>query len=389
MKSSNYARIFADVVRSHDPKANDVSLSREDREMEIELIRQAMSRRKKRVNVYVGASAGAAAALLVIAGLGWRAQGGEAARLSHVDSSPEAKGQPVTTPIAIAIASGNGAIVAAPGSSTPAVAGRTLTAGSRLIVDPNKGAKLALSTGTRLDVQPGSQLGVVEDGRTQIFALSAGSLQAEVAKLRPDERFLVRTTDAEVEVRGTSFVVDVVPPDADCGGGATTRVNVSEGVVVVRSQGREDALHAGESWPRGCRKVALATGTAPHVAPKRGNRSDPGNASATPAAPNAESPVAAQGAATPSSTLAEENNLFAEGALARRNGQLALALGKMDRLLEVYPSGHLAENAAAERMRILRTLDPARAHLAARQYLRQYPAGFARADAESILAGSR
>jgi hypothetical protein len=75
--------------------------------------------------------------------------------------------------------------------------------------------------------------------------------------------------------------------------------------------------------------------------------------------------------------------------LARRYGNLPLAIDKMDRFLERYPASHLAENAAAERMRLLRGLDPAKAAGAARQYLQRYPAGYARADAEAILAGSR
>jgi len=92
---------------------------------------------------------------------------------------------------------------------------------------------------------------------------------------------------------------------------------------------------------------------------------------------------------SPSSTLAEQNNLFVAGMLARRNGQLRRALDQMQRLLADYPTSHLAENAAAERMRLLTVLDPARAPLAAREYLSLYPTGFARAEAESILAANK
>jgi outer membrane protein assembly factor BamD (BamD/ComL family) len=87
--------------------------------------------------------------------------------------------------------------------------------------------------------------------------------------------------------------------------------------------------------------------------------------------------------------LVEENDLFAEGMLARRYGNLPLALDKMDRFLERFPSSNLAENAAAERMRLLRTLDPRKAAGAAAHYIQRYPTGFARTDAEGILAGTR
>lgn len=388
MKSSRYARIFAEAIRRHEPKVSDVVVPRGDRDAEIELIEQAMNRRKRRSALRVGAVATAAAAgLALVASATWRARSIESAR--HV--APEFINAPAASiappSVVVAIASASGAIVASPESSERAVAGRTLTAGSRLIVDSDKGAKLALSTGTRLDVRPGSQLAVVEDSKTQVFSLNAGSLQADVAKLHQDERFLVRTLDAEVEVRGTSFLVNVVASDPDCGEGTSTRVNVSEGVVIVRAHGHEDAVRAGESWPRGCRTFA-AKSPAQSVAEGRSHRIErtaPATAEMK-AAPVPSTPVAPP---SPSSTLAEENNLFAEGMLARRNGQLALALIKMDRLLETYPSGHLAENAAAERIRLLRVLDPARAPLAARQYLKQYPAGFARADAEATLAGPR
>jgi hypothetical protein len=385
MKSSKYARIFAEVMRQHEPTPRDISLSRSDREAEIELIRDAMARRKRHKNILVGASAGAAAALVVVASSTWLSFRTTSARLAPVETSTHPNA-PARGPVVVAIASGSGAIVAAPGSSEPAVTGRTLSAGSRLIVDSDEGAKLALSTGTRLAVHPGSQLAVVEDGRTQIFALNAGSLQADVAKLRQDERFLVRTTDAEIEVRGTSFMVDVVSPDRECDQGTTTRVTVSEGVVIVRSYGREDAVQAGEAWPRGCRWI-VATPSVPHqVATKRANRAELAAPTAGSPSANADTTATARGT-TQASKLAEENNLFAEGVFARRNGQLTVALTKMDRLLEAYPSGHLAENASAERMRLLRVIDPARAAVAAREYVRQYPTGFARGDAESILAG--
>jgi ferric-dicitrate binding protein FerR (iron transport regulator) len=352
-----------------------------------------------------------AAAVLVGAIATWRL-GSErlASTRAAVSASPPNAESQTAAPvaIAIAIASGTGAIVAAPGSSTPAVAGRALQAGSRLMVDPGAGATLSLSTGTRLAVEPRSQLTVVEDGRTQIFALNTGSLRADVAKLSPSERFMVRTSDAEIEVRGTSFLVDVVPSDPSCGGGTTTRVIVYEGVVAVRANGGEDAIKAGEHWPRGCRQPAPPVAQSP-VASKRQAKVGPAAMTNSPFAP-ASAPLAAPTVAAspvdvqslpvppplheaapraPSSALVEENDLFAEGMLARRYGNLRLALEKMERFLDRFPSSHLAENAAAERLRLLHTLDPPKAGVAARYYLQRYPNGFARADAEGILAGTR
>ena len=53
--------------------------------------------------------------------------------------------------------------------------------------------------------------------------------------------------------------------------------------------------------------------------------------------------------------------------------------------LPLVLAGQLAENAAAERMKLLASTDPRKATAAASQYLARYPSGFARAAAESIL----
>jgi hypothetical protein len=58
-----------------------------------------------------------------------------------------------------------------------------------------------------------------------------------------------------------------------------------------------------------------------------------------------------------------------------------------NRLLAKYPACPLAEGAAVERMRLLRTTAPNRAMVLAQQYLARYPTGFARAEAEAIVSG--
>ena len=89
------------------------------------------------------------------------------------------------------------------------------------------------------------------------------------------------------------------------------------------------------------------------------------------------------------STLGEQNDLFAEAIVAKRSGESQIALATFDRFLATYPSSPLAQSAAVERMRLLRAAQSPRAIAAARQYLARYPNGFARAEAEAILAGAR
>ena len=297
--------------------------------------------------------------------------------LSHVarknaSSKPVAgcgsRGRSCTLAITVvAYASPVGPLSETPGMTEPTGPGRPLGAGSLYKTDPTAGATFALSTGTWLSVEPASELSVVDLGRSEIFTLNEGSMKADVAKLAPNDRFLIRTADAEVEVRGTSFRVSVVPADPGCGNGTRTRVRVFEGVVAVRQNGREDAVVKGSEWPIGCPGVRSA---APHATVARIAEDQ-----ATIVAP----------AANASSNLAAQNDLFAEAMRSKRNGDTASALAAFDRLLSRYPSGQLAENAAAERMKLLASTDPHKATAAASQYLARYPSGFARAAAESIL----
>ena len=89
------------------------------------------------------------------------------------------------------------------------------------------------------------------------------------------------------------------------------------------------------------------------------------------------------------SQLAAQNDLFDEATALKRSGDFSAALAGFERFLARYPSSPLAENAAAERMRLLGSMggptNQARAVAAAKDYVARYPAGFAKADAEAIL----
>ena len=160
------------------------------------------------------------------------------------------------------------------------------------------------------------------------------------------------------------------PAEQGCGEGTTTRVSVVQGMAVVRHAGRDDELIAGAEWPSGCSRAPAASGPVATLPPAGAS------GARVAAAPSA------------SSTLADQNNLFAVAVAARRRGDAAGAVAGFDRFLARYPASPLAESATVERMRALRTSDPARAVAAARQYLATYPSGFAHAEAEAIVAGT-
>jgi hypothetical protein len=228
---------------------------------------------------------------------------------------------------------------------------------------------LAFATGTDVALGEAADMTIADEGATQALRLDHGSIDLHVAKLSADQRFLVETPDAEVEVRGTAFRVSLVPPDATCGSGTPTRVAVSEGVVVVRHAGIESRVEAGQQWPSWCMQASAVASAHP--------------SSGSPATRGSTAPAPA-----PASSLGEQNDMFADAMAAKRRGDAGEAIAAFDRFLARYPASQLAESAMVERMRLLRGADPGRAPTAARQYLGRYPNGFARAEAETILDGA-
>jgi hypothetical protein len=245
--------------------------------------------------------------------------------------------------------------------------GRQLPEGSHLVTPANGQATLAFSTGTSVTLGEGTDLTINGDGAMQQLRLAGGWVGLHVAKLGPGQRFLVDTPDAEVEVRGTQFRVSIAHPDPACGGGTPTRVSVTEGVVTVRHEGVESRVAAGEQWPAGCSDATGGAGLKWTISP---------------------SPKGAGGSGLVPSTLGERNDLWEQVVTAKQQGNLSVALATCDRFVAKYPTGPLSEDARVEHMRLLRPVSPARAVAAARQYLASYPNGFARSEAEAIVAGS-
>jgi len=317
--------------------------------------------RTRRRNRWLGGLAAAAAMALVASGAAYEMKhrspsiASSTATQSHGPAETQVVGYTVT----------GAASVVSSGASAPLSERRTLPAGSRVVTPAGGRVMLAFATGTDVALGEAADMTIADEGATQALRLDHGSLDLHVAKLAADQRFLVQTPDAEVEVRGTAFKVSLVSPDATCGAGTPTRVAVTEGVVVVRHAGVESRVEAGQQWPSGCAQPPVAT-------------------HASSGSSSAHGPAAA----APASSLGEQNDMFADAMAAKRRGDSGEALADFDRFLTRYPSSPLAESATVERMRLLRSVDPGRAPSAARQYLGRYPNGFARAEAETILVGA-
>lgn len=301
--------------------------------------------------------------------------------------------------VAVAHTSGNVSVTSPNVPGVAAADGANVSAGSRIVTHDDGHAVLALSTGTRLAIDDSSDFSVVEEDQTQVFSLTSGSMRADVAKLKPGQRFIIRTADAEVEVHGTSFSVGIVPADNACGGGSITRVVVYEGVVTVRHAGDEARVPKGDSWPSNCSAATTpdSTNSSSDVTPDTTaasttvlelppNTPDDAPQTNQPATTAHASRATNHSRKTGSSPLAEENDIFESGLTAERDGLTAGAISDFERYLSLYPNGPLAEHAAVRRMNLLRTADHARAVQAAKDYLARYPNGFARSDANAIVA---
>lgn len=349
---------------------------------------RARARRRRNVRVAGGVAIAASLSLAI----------GHAARTwmaPHEAESLADAGAPLTV-AATAVEPTKGSGLVHAGVTSPLEGDARLVPGDRLVAGPSGATGLVLADGSRLQVDAESDVSITSLSHTRSFLVSKGALRADVRKLGAGERFIVKTVDAEVEVRGTSFRVAVLGAPSPCTP-SLTRVHVYEGVVAVRGLDREDRVISGEDWPKGCddtTKGATLSGPTARPLPAVGSTSAPPSAappviaSATPAAPPPPAPAVRRGsggAMKPDLSLAEQNQLLGEATAARRRGDYAAAIAAYDRLLAKRPGGFVAETAEVERMRTLESIDRQQAREAARAYLAGYPNGFARADAERLL----
>lgn len=258
----------------------------------------------------------------------------------------------------------------------PLQAGAKLVAGGRISTAPGGGAQLNLSTGTRLQLDGQTILTLQSQDALQRFALAQGRLHANVAKLAPDERFVIDTPDAQVEVRGTQFHLEVLQLSLFCGDGSRTRLDVTEGVVEVRSSRTVARVGAGQHWPSDCE--------APTTDAAGGDAGMP-RSSASAAGGDASAAAAARQRRPSRSLIAEQNAIFQRGIEAQRQGKTNQALAAYAELVERFPSSPLAENAAVARIRLYAGFDAVRARREAASYLARYPRGFARPEAQRIV----
>jgi ferric-dicitrate binding protein FerR (iron transport regulator) len=264
---------------------------------------------------------------------------------------------------------GRGMIVDGEGTQRAFSEGVRLPSGNGARLSTTEVTVLNLEHRWMVDLHADSTLVLAERQARQVFGLERGTFHAKVEKLAPEQRFIVRTADAEVSVRGTDFTVEVLPKAVACKTAqgevfSATRVTVREGAVSVLVSGVDHAVGPGEQFPN-CLTVQAPLATA--------------SASSKPA--SSAKPVAL--------SLAEQNDLFANAMQLKRSGDAAGALGKLDELIRRAPQTPLLENAMAEKMRLLAKGNPDQAVRVAVEYKRRFPNGFSTAEADALIGSSR
>jgi hypothetical protein len=191
--------------------------------------------------------------------------------------------------------------------------------------------RVRLANTATLTLAPASRVGTVVAAATDVAGargieavnLLRGRAHLKVTKLHAGQRFHVLTPDADVQVRGTEFDVELHP-----GAVPATCVRVQEGLVAVFANGETHLVKPGETW--GCAPPVASAPPAPSVVP-----------------PSPPAKTRPQPAAVAASDLRAQNALFKAALKAERAGNTADAASLYQRLLERAPHGPLSEQARA------------------------------------------
>ena len=315
--------------------------------------------RGRRARIFSIVAAAAGVMLVGSGGVAWRA--------SHPSSTDVAPAQSVAR-----LASATGAVVVTrDGRGTAAAAEKTdlaLEPADEVTTAPGARARMVLASGATVEIVEGSRVRVVPSvPKNERVGLAVGEIAVHVPKLAANEAFRVETPNSIVTVHGTTFRVSVRD--------GASHVIVTEGVVSVTHDGREDVLRAGDQWPSAIAPAPASAAPAP-----------PSVAGPDVQSPTAKAPPRTHAPKIDPSTLAEQNALL-QGALdARRRGNDGQALEELGRFLTRYPNSPLAQEARVEKFRALERMGRhAKAVADARRYLADYPNGFAVEEARALV----
>jgi hypothetical protein len=252
--------------------------------------------------------------------------------------------------------------------------------------------------------QPGARYVAAAPGPDEIVRLGDGVIELEVEPLHAGERFRVVVGGAEIEVRGTAFIVAASAE-------RLLDVSVSHGRVDIRPEsGAPASLGAGQSWHARVAGVAEAPAvSAPSSAPPArltaapapqrpmpGSRARP--VAARPSAlaitapqevprPPAEAPPAPAAVAAPRAPVRSAEELaYDEAWQALRANNFGRAASGFSRVLLLAPDSALVEDAGFWRaVALARGKRSAEAVPAFRDFLETYPRSPRAGEAAAML----
>jgi TolA-binding protein len=202
----------------------------------------------------------------------------------------------------------------------------------------------------------------------EVVRLSEGELAIDVAPLGAHERFRVVTGDAEVEVHGTSFLVQVA-------GDRLLAVGVEHGLVDVRPAGGVPVLlGSGQQW-HAAAPAPIAAAPARLEPPPHERR-----------AARARAEAAAGGAETAVAGASAAERAFAAGWRELRAGRYADAAGAFARVSATGPHEALAEDAHYWRaVALARAGHATEARAAMANFIARHPASHRTGEMSAML----
>jgi TolA-binding protein len=221
-------------------------------------------------------------------------------------------------------------------------------------------ARVAASPIFHVAPEAAARWNIRASGATTVIALEEGRATFNVAHLESDQRFSVALPDGEVEVRGTEFLVDVAM-------NRTKSVSVSSGTVALRLAGQNEVkLLAGDRWPSTVPdETSVQDGGAPELTQVASRPSH-----GTPPRPIVVGPA----------------ERFDEAMSRFSAGQFGDADARFGAFIHDYPADSRCEDAAFLRAVARSQLgDTEGAAALAAKYLRTYPHGLRRAEAQRLI----
>ena len=268
---------------------------------------------------------------------------------------------------------------------------------------------------TTVAPERGARFAQQSAGGAETVTLDEGAATFAVRPLSAGERFIIRTADGEIELRGAVARVEAV-------GSKVRTVSVQEGKAEVRYGGAVFELSAGSAWSPPVPAPPTAIDPSPTASPNAHAPNAPPNAHA----PNAPAPIAAPRldrasiqatGATPAArvaskpvtpTAAEAHTSepvapavappeppkvdpgatdFADAVHLFERGDYPSAARRLAEFSKAHPDDGRAEDSAfLSILALQRTGKTAEAAAAAQRYLQAYPNGYRRAEAVNIAA---